>query len=40
MTQLQKHMFSDKKWYNWITERATAVGRYYGLALELQKCAV
>ena len=36
MMQLQKHMFSDKKWYDWLTDRAAAVGRYYGLALELQ----
>ena len=36
MMQLQKHMFSDKRWYDWLTDRAAAVGRYYGLALELQ----
>ena len=36
MTQLQKHMFSDKKWYDWLTDQAAAVGRYCGLALELQ----
>ena len=36
MTLLQKHMFSDKKWYDWLTDRAAAVSRYYGLALELQ----
>ena len=34
--QLQKDMFSDKKWYDWLTDPAAAVGRYYGMALELQ----
>ena len=33
---ITKHMFSDKKWYDWLTDGAAAVGRYYGLALELQ----
>ena len=36
MTQLQKHMLSDKKWYDWLTGEVAAVGRCYGLALELQ----
>ena len=36
MTQLQKHMLSDMKWYDWLTGRVAAVGRCYGLALELQ----
>ena len=36
--QLQKHMLSDKKWYDWLTGRVAAVGGYYELALELQKC--
>ena len=36
MTQLQKHMLIDKKWYDWLTDQVAAVGRYYGLALELQ----
>ena len=29
-------MLSDKKRYDWLTDRAAAVGRYYGLALKLQ----
>ena len=37
MMQLQKHMLSDKKWYDWLTDRVAAVGRCYGVALELQK---
>ena len=36
MTQLQKHMLSDMKWYGWLTGRVAAVGRCYGLAFELQ----
>ena len=36
MRQLQKHMLIDKKWYDWLTDQVAAVGRYYGLALELQ----
>ena len=27
MTQLQKHMLSDMKWYDWLTGRVAAVGR-------------
>ena len=37
MTQLQKHILSDKKWYDWLTDRVAAVSRCYGVALESQK---
>ena len=36
MMQSQKHMLSDKKWYDWLTNQVAAAGRCYGLALELQ----
>ena len=35
--QLQKHMSSDKKWYDWLTGRVGAVGECYGLVLQSQK---
>ena len=34
---ITKHTLSDKKWYDWLTGWVAAVGRCYGLALELQK---
>ena len=34
MMQLQKHMLSDMKRYDWLTGWVAAVGRVYGLALE------
>ena len=34
MMQLQKHMSSDKKWYDWLIDQVAAAS--YGLALELQ----
>ena len=37
MVQLQKHMLSDKKWYDWLTGQVAVVGRCYGLALELHE---
>ena len=33
---ITKHMLSDMKWYDWLTGQVVAVGRCYGLALELQ----
>ena len=35
MMQLQKHMLSDKKWYDWLIDWVAAVGKCYGLALQL-----
>ena len=37
MMQLQKHMFSDMEGYDWLTGRVAAVGRCYGLVIELQR---
>ena len=37
IVQLQKHMLSDKKWYDWLTGQVAVVGSCYGLALELQE---
>ena len=34
---ITKHMLSNQKWYDWLTDRVAAVGRCYVLALELQK---
>ena len=35
MMQLQKHMFSDTEWYDWLTGRVATVGWWYGLAVGL-----
>ena len=36
MMQLQKHMFSDMEWYDWLTGQVATVGWCYGLAVGLK----